>query len=111
MEYKSLSRLMYLAAGLFVALWFAHIVLNIILLLFFAVVITIVLNAPVTWLETKNIRRPIGSLIVFFAVLACFGLLGWMIVPKMITQVRLLITDLPTYLANLNKEISKWLGE
>lgn len=111
MEYKSLSRLIYLAAGLFVALWFAHIVLDIILLLFFAIVITIVLNAPVTWLEAKNIRRPIGSLIVFFAVLLCFALLGWMIVPKMITQVRLLVTNLPTYLSNLNREISKWLGE
>ena len=111
MEYKSLSRLIYLAAGLLVALWFLHEVLQVILLLFFAIVITIVLNAPVTWLEGKNIRRPIGSLIVFFTVLLCFGLLGWMIVPKLVTQVRLLITNLPAYLENLNARIEKWLGE
>ncbi|MFI5187494.1 MAG: AI-2E family transporter [Chitinophagales bacterium] len=111
MEYKSFSRLIYLAAGLFVALWFAHEILEVILLLFFAIVITIVLNAPVTWLETKNIRRPIGSLIVFFAVILCFALLGWMIVPKMVTQIKLLITNLPTYLESLNKRISGWLGE
>ena len=111
MEYKSLSRLIYLAAGLLVALWFLHEVLQVILLLFFAIVITIVLNAPVTWLEGKNIRRPIGSLIVFFTVLLCFGLLGWMIVPKLVTQVRLLVTNLPAYLENLNARIEKWLGE
>ena len=111
MEYKSLSRLIYLAAGLLVALWFLHEVLQVILLLFFAIVITIVLNAPVTWLEGKNIRRPIGSLIVFFTVLLCFALLGWMIVPKLVTQVRLLITNLPAYLENLNARIEKWLGE
>ena len=111
MEYKALSRLIYLAAGLLVALWFVHEVLQVILLLFFAIVITIVLNAPVIWLEGKNVRRPIGSLIVFFTVLLCFGLLGWMIVPKLVTQVRLLVTNLPAYLEGLNTRIEKWLGE
>jgi len=111
MEYKSLSRLIYLAAGLIVALWFLHEVLQVILLLFFALVITIVLNAAVTWLEGKNIRRPTGSLIVFFTVLLCFALLGWMIVPKLVTQVRLLVTNLPAYLEGLNVRIEKWLGE
>jgi len=111
MEYKSLSRLIYLAAGLFVALWFVHEILGVILLLFFAIVITIVLNAPVTWLETKKIRRSIASLIVFFTVLLCFALLAWMIVAKMVTQVKLLIANLPTYLDSLNKRVSGWLGE
>jgi putative permease len=111
MEYRTLSRLIYFAAGLFVALWFAHEILQVILLLFFAIVFTIVLNAPVVWLERKNIRRPIASLIVFFAVILCLALLGWMVIPKMVTQVQLLITNLPTYLDNLNKRVADWLGE
>lgn len=111
MEFRSLSRLVYLAAALFVALWFAHEVLHVILLLFFAIVITIVLNAPVTWLEGKNIRRPVASLIVFFTVLLCLALLGWMVIPKMVTQVKLLITNLPNYLDSLNKRLADWLGE
>ena len=81
MEYRTLSRLIYFTAGLFVALWFAHEILQVILLLFFAIVFTIVLNAPVVWLERKNIRRPIASLIVFFAVILCLALLGWMVHP------------------------------
>lgn len=111
MEYRSLSRLVYLAAGLFVALWFIHEILQVILLFFFAIVFTIVLNAPVTWLEKKKIRRTVASLIVFFTVILCLALLGWMVIPKMVTQVKLLVTNLPNYLDNLNKRISDWLGE
>src|ERR1051326_5192464 len=111
MEYRSLSRLVYLAAALFVALWFVHQTLQVILILFFAVVFTIVLNAPVTWLETKKIRRPVASLIVFFSVLLCLALLGWMVIPKMVIQVKLLVNNLPAYLENLNKRIADWLGE
>ncbi len=111
MEYRSLSRLIYLAAGLFVALWFIHEILQVILLFFFAIVFTIVLNAPVTWLERKNVRRTIASLIVFFTVLLCLALLGWMVIPKIVTQVKLLVANLPNYLDNLNKRISDWLGE
>lgn len=110
MEYRSLSRLIYLAAGLVVALWFIHLTLQVILIVFFAVVLTIVLNAPVTWLETKRVSRTIASLIVFFSVLVCLALLGWMVVPKIVTQIELLVTNLPDYLTNLNHRVAKWLG-
>ena len=111
MEYRSLSRLVYLAAGLFVAIWFIHQILGVILLFFFAIVFTIVLNGAVTWLERKNVRRTMASLIVFFSVLVLLALLAWMVVPKIVTQIELLVTNLPSYLDSLNSRISKWLGE
>ena len=95
MELKSLSRLVYLAAGIFIAIWFAYEVIQVILLFFFAIVITIVLNAPTAWLERKKIRRTIAALIVFFAFLIFLTALGWLIIPKIVYQVQLLITDLP----------------
>ena len=110
-EYKSLSRLVYLAAGLFIALWFTYQVISVILLLFFAIVIMIVLNAPVTWLQHRKMSRTAASLLVFFGVLVLFGLVGWMVVPKMVTQVKLLITNLPQYLDNLNQRINGWIGD
>ncbi|RYY57036.1 MAG: hypothetical protein EOO09_04375, partial [Chitinophagaceae bacterium] len=79
MEYKQLSRLVWLAAGLFVSIWFLHQVISVLLLVFFAIVITIVLNAPVTRLEQKGLSRTIASLIVFFGMMAMFGLIGWMV--------------------------------
>jgi len=109
-EYKSLSRLIYLAAGLFVAIWFIHAIIYVILLIYFAIVITIVLNAPVTWLQQRKMSRTVASLLVFFGVLALFGLIGWMVVPKIVTQVKLLIANLPQYLSSLNLRFSGWLG-
>lgn len=111
MEYRSISRLVYLSAGLFVAIWFFHEIIDVILLLFFAIVITIVLNAPVTWLQKKKMSRTHASLLVFFGVLAVFALIGWMVIPKIVTQVKLLITHLPDYLERLNQRVSGWIGE
>ncbi|RYY55818.1 MAG: AI-2E family transporter, partial [Chitinophagaceae bacterium] len=71
---------------------------------------TIVLNAPVTRLEQKGLSRTIASLIVFFGMMAMFGLIGWMVVPKMITQVKLLIANLPTYLSTLTARMTEWIG-
>ena len=111
MEYKPLSRLIYLATGLFVAAWFAHEIIHVILLFFFAIVITIVLNAPVTWLERKNWSRTAASLLVFFGVIVVFAMIGWMVVPKMVTQLKLLINNLPQYITSLDQRISGWLSE
>lgn len=111
MEYRSFSRLVYLAAGLFLAIWFAHEVMDVILLLFFAIVITIVLNAPVTWLQRKKMSRTAASLLVFFGVLALFALIGWIVIPKIVTQVKLLIANLPDYLEKLNQRVTTWLGD
>jgi putative permease len=111
MEYKSASRLVYLAAGLFIGIWFLHQVIDVILLLFFAIVITIVLNAPVTWLQKKKMSRVAASLLVFFGVLTLFALIGWMVIPKIVSQIKLLITNLPEYLDRLNERVTTWIGE
>ena len=110
-EYKTLSKLVYLAAGLFIAIWFTFEVIQVILILFFAIVITIVLNAPTTWLERKGIRRTIAALIVFFVFLIFLTSLIWLIIPKIVYQLQLLIADLPQLLRNLNTRIVSWLGE
>jgi predicted PurR-regulated permease PerM len=111
MEYKSLSRLVYLAAGLFIGLWFLNQVITVILLVFLAIVMFIVLNAPVTWLHKRKMSRTLASLIVFFGVLALLGLIGWMVVPKIVTQVQLLVKNLPDYLENFNHRVAAWLGD
>jgi len=34
-----------------------------------------------------------------------------MVIPKIVTQVKLLITHLPEYMDNLNKRVTDWIGE
>ena len=110
-DHKSLSRIVYLAAGLFIAIWFAYEIIQVILLFFFAIVITIVLNAPTAWLERRKVRRTIAALIVFFLFLIFLIALGWLIIPKIVYQLQLLIADLPQLLRNLNSRIISWLGD
>jgi len=111
MEYKSLYRFAFLLAGLFVAIWFLHEVIDVLLLLFFAIVIAIVLNAPVTWLQKRKMGRTAASLLVFLGFLGLFALIGWMVMPKIVTQVKLLLTSLPDYVTRLNQRIAGWIGE
>ena len=111
MEYKSLSRFAYLAAGLFVGIWFLHQIIDVLLLLFFAIVIAIVLNAPVTWLEKKKVSRTAASLIVFLGMIGLFALIGWMVIPKIVTQVKLLLNNLPDYISKLDERMSGWIGD
>ena len=109
--YAALKRLLFLAAGIFMAVWFINEVIQVILLIFFAIVITIVLNAPTAWLEKRKVRRTLAAVIVFFAFVIFLTALGWMIIPKIVYQVQLLIADLPGLIRNLNRRIVSWLGE
>lgn len=109
--YKNLTRLLLLATVILVSIWFLHLILDIILLVFFAIVITIVLNAPVAWLESKGMGRTLASLLVFFGMLLIFVLVGWMIMPKIITQVKSLINSLPDYIDMFNRRITEWIGD
>ena len=110
-DHRALARIVYLAAGLYVAIWFTYEIIQVILLFFFAIVITIVLNAPTAWLEGRKIRRTIAAIIVFFVFLIFLTALGWLIIPKIVYQLQLLIADLPQLLRNLNQRIVSWLGE
>jgi putative permease len=97
LSYRQVSRLVFLAAGLAVAVWVAHSLLVVLLIFFLAVVIGIVLNAPVVWLETKKIPRPAAALIVLVLVLGAVGGIGWLVLPRLLTEARSLIDNLPTY--------------
>jgi predicted PurR-regulated permease PerM len=79
--------------------------------MFFAIVIAIVLNAPVTWMQKKKIPRTAAALIVFLTMLTFFALIGWMVIPKIVTQVKLLVTSLPDYIDRLNLRITEWIGD
>lgn len=106
--YTSLARALMLAAGLFILLWFLYTVLSVVLLLLFAIVLAIIINAPVTWLEKKGIRRLWGSLIVFALITLGVAVLSWLIVPKIVEQVTLLIKNLPGYLNALTTRVTSW---
>ena len=106
--YSTLTKAIAFAVGLVILLWFFYEALSAVLLLIFAMVLAIVINAPVVWLEKKGIKRGWACFIIFSTILLVLGLLLWLIVPKISEQVRSLITHLPQYADQLAINVSSW---
>jgi putative permease len=96
------------AAGLLILLWICYKIISVILLLLFALVLVIIINAPVTWLEKKNIRRGWACVIVFGTFLIVFLTIGWLVVPKISAQFTSLINNLPGYADRFSKNVATW---
>src|SRR5689334_799327 len=79
-------------------LWFLFKITGVIMLLLFAVVIAIIINAPITWLEKKKIKRHWACAIVLGSILVTVGLLCWLIIPIISNQLTILINNIPSYI-------------
>ncbi len=104
-------KLLYIAAAIVFAFWFAYEAVAVLFLFFFAVVLTLVLNAPVMWLVKRKIPRTAAALLVFFAMLLFLGLVGYLVVPKVLEQASAVINNLPTYYADLKGQLSRLLAD
>lgn len=100
-----------LAAGAaVVALWFLYQVAGAILIFFFAAVVAIALSAPVGWFMRRGFTRRAAAattLLLFFATLI---LLGWLVIPRLVTQVVSLVNGLPDFLIQIEGEVTALLS-
>lgn len=108
---KSTVRLIFTAAFVLLGLWFAYTIITVLFLFFFAVVIALILNAPTMWLVSKKIPRTIAALMVFIAMLLFLGLIGWLVIPKVLDQSTTLMSKLPTYYEDLKGQLSNQLAD
>jgi len=109
--YRALAKAIFLAAGVFILLWFLFQILNSLLLLIFAMVLALIINYPVSWLEKRKVKRLWGSLIVFGIILIVIGALTWFIGPKVSKQLSILINNLPEYASQLSATVGSWLQD
>jgi predicted PurR-regulated permease PerM len=110
-KYKKNVRLIFIAAAVILGLWFAFEIINVLFLFFFAVVLTLVLNTPTMWLVSKNIRRPVAALIVFFTMLLFLFFIAWLVIPRILSQVTTLVSNLPDYYYSLKEQLSALLKD
>lgn len=108
---KNPVRLIFVAASVLLGLWFAHTITGILFLFFFAIVLTLILNAPTTWLVSRKVPRTFAALIVFVAMLLFLFLIGWLVIPRILEQLSLLVTNVPTYYQNLKVQLSHLLAD
>ena len=92
--YKTLIKAISYAAGVIILLWFLYTTAGVVLMLLFAMILALVINAPVVTLEKKGVKRFWACLIVFGIILLVTLLLGWLIVPKISDQIKTLINNL-----------------
>jgi putative permease len=108
--FRTLAKALLLAAGLVVTIWFLYEIRRAVLLLLLALILTMVLNAPVTWLEQKRVSRGIGTLLVFLALVLLAGGLGWLIVPRLVEEIPTLLEELPEMIEEQIQQLSELLG-
>jgi predicted PurR-regulated permease PerM len=108
--WRTLGRTVLLAAGVLVGLWFLHTASGALVLFATAFILAIPLNAAVTWLEVHRVPRWGGIPLVLVSVLAALALIGWLIVPRLVNEIRTLADEAPTYAERLDAGLSDLLG-
>ena len=94
--------------GIVLLILFARSVITVILLFLLAIVFAMIINAPVTWLEKKKIRRSVGTFIIFLLIFIILALFSWLIVPMVGSQLKSLIENLPGYIEKTENMLSSW---
>ena len=79
------------------ALCFLYLVLDVIALVFIAVIITAAMDPAIDWLQMKKIPRTVGVSGLFLILFLLIGLAGAFLVPPIITQFQDFSQNLPTY--------------
>lgn len=107
--FKVFSKVIAFTALMIVLLWLLFKVSGILLVFILAMVIALIVNAPVSWLEKRNVKRMWASTIVFSCILLVLGLISWLIIPKIAKQFQTLINNLPDYILQINAQLNSWL--
>jgi predicted PurR-regulated permease PerM len=76
---------------------------TILILMVLSMALALGLNPAVTWLHDRGLRRGAAVFLVALGVIVVLVLAAWALVPVVVEQVNLLMTDAPAYLENLRK--------
>ena len=86
---------------------FVGVFLKILTPLFIGIIIAWLLNPFIKWLETKNIRRLIGTLFAYLIIIGCIALLVNAILPLLYNQIIDLVDNLP----NIFDSVKNWIAD
>lgn len=108
--FRALLKAILTTAGIIVLLWFAYRVRSIVLLFFLALVLAMVLDVPVTWLERHGVRRVVGSVAVGIVVLALVALICWLVGPRLAVDVLKVAESIPGFAQALSNRVAALLN-
>ena len=109
MRRPSIAAVVFGAGGAIVLLWFLAKIVSALLLFFLALVVAMALSAPVQWLIERGLTRRLASLLVLVAFFAVLGLVGWLVIPRVASQLVALFNSLPELIGRINDQIAQLL--
>lgn len=94
------------------AIWFIVRVVDILLLVFIAILLAVYLSAVTDWLERRfKLVRWAGLTIAVLATLAAVGFVGALLVPPVVDQTQALIGGLPETLTKIQNVLAGWASQ
>ncbi len=108
--YRQLSKAIFLFVGAIVLLWLSYKMINVLLLLLFALVLSVAVNMPVTFLERKGMKRGWAAMLVFGGILLLFAAVILFIGPKIAGQVTVLVKNIPGYAIEISERVKSWFA-
>jgi putative permease len=106
-----LLRALVAAAGLVVLLWFLFVTRHVVMLALLALVLAMVINAPVAWLERRRLSRGVATLAVALVLAAVVGGIGWVAAPRVVAEVPRLIDELPAMVEGMVGRLTAVFGD
>ena len=101
--------------ALFVAalvVWFILKVIDVLLLVFLAILLAVYLSAITDWLEHRfRLRRWLGLTVAVLATLAAVASVAALLAPPVVEQTRALIGGLPQTLTNIQSVLARWASQ
>ena len=83
------------------ALSFVYLAWHVITWILIALFLALALNPAVAFFERKGIRRGLAAAVVFMIALAAIGLLGLLVIPPLVAQIRDFIDAVPDFIDEL----------
>ncbi len=106
-DLRDLVKLVVLTLAILIGLLFVSQIARVVLLFALAIILAMMLTAPVSWLERRRVPRWAGALLVIAVLVGVLALLGLWLVPPLIEQTSALIAKIPDYA----RSARAWLAE
>lgn len=94
------------AAFVYLAIRFIDAIAQIILVFAIILLVILILNPVVTWLERRKIPRVVSAFMIVLLILGVAGGVAWLVVPRIVRDFWDLASSIPGYLIRLRD----WLG-
>ena len=98
------------AAAAVAALWFLERIVIAVLLLFFALVVSIALSAPVGWFVRRGLSRRMAGIVTLLIFFGAIILLAALVIPTLAGQMALLGNRLPVLVSQIDGQIAALLA-